>query len=168
MIKKIQSPQLLNSLLKIVLAVVVLFTSSCVHKNIPAIEASSSNSPETRLGETDYYLRLPDSLHLTEARGKEGQLGFNIQPNDSSSTLHGFIEIIKGRPVGGRNTGSGAKVFATSYLAGSKVNWEIYQTETGYFIAFTNEAGDLNAEVSSKSRTEVDNLISVIATLRKK
>ena len=145
-----------------------LSIASCQHQKIPAIEASSSNSPETRLGETDYYLRLPDSLLLSEARGKEGQLGYNILPTDSSSTLHGFIEIIKGRPVGGRNTGSGAKVFATSYLAGNKVNWEIYQTETGYFTAFTNEAGDLNAEVSSKTRAEIDNLVSVIATLRKK
>ena len=113
---------------------------------------------------------LPGNFELLEeARGIEGQLGYNIIPKDSSSTAFGFIEIQHGRPIGDNSRlDKSAKLFAKSYLSDKKVNWTIYKTETGYFIAFTTEDGDINANVSSKKRTEIDSLISIIATLKER
>jgi hypothetical protein len=115
---------------------------------------------ETRLGESNYFIQLPDAFKLIEARGKEGELGYHIIPGDNSSTMLGFIEIEHGDPIGGKplDTSSSQEII-TTYFLGKKVHWRINKTETGYFAASTDEKGDLNANASSKRRNEIDSLI---------
>ena len=161
-----------NARFKIKLLVVscsILLIDSCQENQIPFIEpAHGSNLKEFRLGESDYYLNLPDNLRLLEARGKEGQLGYNIIPKDTFSTMFAFIEIVPGKPIGDLSEDRSATAFAQSYLSNKKVKWKIHKTETGYFDSFSTENGDLSARASSRKRTEIDSLISIIATLKKK
>jgi hypothetical protein len=133
-------------------------------------DANSRNDVhETRLGESSYFILLPDTFKISEARGKEGQLGYNIIPRDTASTMFGFIEIIGGDPIGDTLLyNSSSKEVIASHFLNKKVEWKIDITETGYFNANTNEKGDLNAHASSKNRTEIDSLISIISTLRQK
>jgi len=154
----------------------ILFTSflffcldSCQDNAAPFIEAKTSgNLKETRLGESNYYLLLPDNFEISEARGKEGQLGYNFIPYDTSSSMFGFVEIEPGsHSIGGGETDEGLKGFLSSTFLNKKTTWKLYQTETKYFEANT-QRGDISAYVSSKSRNEIDSLIAVIATLTKK
>jgi len=49
---------------------------------------------EVQLGDSEYYIALSNDLKITEARGKEGQVGYNFLPrnkNDSSG-IWGFIQ----------------------------------------------------------------------------
>jgi len=130
---------------------------------------SSADRQETRLGQSNYFILLPGTFYLSEARGKEGQLGYNIIPKDKKSTMFGFIEIKHGRPIGGGLVHDGPpKETILSYFLDKQVRWKIYITETGYFDAFTDEEGDLHAIASSKKRNEIDSLISIISTLKQK
>lgn len=146
------------------------FLVSCQFGQLPVIQPNTgSDLKEARLGESNYYLLLPDRFELSEARGKEGQLGYNIMPGNPSSTMFGFIEIRRGQPIGDPlSVSRTAKAFAKSAFLDKEIPWTINKTETGYFEAFTTENGDLNARVSSKNREEIDVLISIIATLKKK
>jgi hypothetical protein len=140
------------------------------NKNEIAINA---NSPvgihEKRLGESHYFIQLPDIFNISETRGKEGQLGYNVIHKDTSSTMFGFIEIKHGNPIEDNSLYDGEpNEIISSYLLDKKVEWKIYKTETGFFDARTNEKGDLNANASSKDRNEIDSLVSIISTLRQK
>jgi hypothetical protein len=141
-----------------------------VDKNEITINTNSRvDTNEVRLGESNYFIQLPDTFIISEARGKEGQLGYNIIPKDTSSTMYGFIEIRHGNPIGKISLFDGPpKEVISSYLLGKKVEWKIYKTETGYFDASTNEKGDLNANASSKNRNQIDSLVYIISTLRQK
>lgn len=124
---------------------------------------------EVRLGISNYYLLLPDKFEISEARGKEGQLGYNILLKDGSFTMYGLIEIRRGRPIGNNlDNETKADTCAQSFLDGKIVTWKLYRTETGFYTAFTSETGDLNARVSSSDRLGIDTLISIIATLTQK
>ena len=140
------------------------------NKNEIAIKTNSTaDIHEARLGESNYFIQLPDIFKISEARGKEGQLGYNIIPKDTSSTMFGFIEIRHGNPIGDISQYGGPPTeIISSYLLDKKVEWKIYKTETGYFDASTNEKGDLNANASSKNRNQIDSLVSIISTLRQK
>ena len=154
----------------IVLGLSVFYLVSCQFTQSISIEPSAGpDSREMRLGESDYYVMLPESLRLSEARGKEGQLGYNLMPRDTASTQYGFIEIRRGSPILGGSTSTAKPVgSATSRLLDNRVTWTVDQTETGYFNAYTNEGGEVNARASSKDREELNNLIAIIATLKKK
>jgi hypothetical protein len=124
---------------------------------------------ETRLGESNYFIILPKAYAISEARGKEGQLGYNIMPKDTASTAFGFIELEHGRSIGGFSRGDAlAKDSVQTDLAGKKVQWMIYETESGYFEATTAEQSSLNARASAKSRSELDSLVTIISTLKLK
>jgi len=120
---------------------------------------------ETRLGNSKYFIQLPDAFEISEARGKEGQIGYNITPKDSTSTMLGFIEIKPGNPIGNISPDEGStNEIVASYLLNKKVQWKVHKTEAGYFRASTNEKGDVNASAFSKNRYEIDLLISIIKT----
>jgi hypothetical protein len=143
---------------------------SCQSQNeqLPFIEAITNEKLiEVKLGESDYYLKIPDGFEVTEARGKEGQLGYNIIPNDSISTMFGFVEIESGRPIGGGFSGKSSNKYVQSLFLNKKTTWKIYKEESGYFTAHTKK-GDISSDVSSKSKNEIDSLISIIATLTRK
>jgi hypothetical protein len=151
------------------IAMLTLF-SGCRSKNLPFMSVvSKTNSHEVQLGTSNYYVLLPSNFTISEARGKEGQLGYNIISKDTSSTKFGFIEIRRGRPIGGDlYNKANSELFVKTRLADKKVQWKITTTENGYYQAFTSENGDLNAQVSSKLRTDIDTLVSIIASLNKK
>ena len=129
----------------------------------------TSAVPDTRLGESNYFIQLPSTYNLTEARGKEGQLGYNLIPKDTALSMTGTIEIRHGHPIGGSpNNGDTPQEIITSNLLNHEVLWKIYVTETGYFVASTDEKGEVNASVLSKNRNEIDSLIYIISTLIKK
>ena len=156
-------------LLQISLTILVL--GSCQSESYPTIGANTNrNVKETRLGESKYYLLLPDKFDLSEARGKEGQLGYNIIPKDSTSTMYGFIEIEKGNQIVGERLPSDTirYEYIQSYLLAEKVKWTIHKTETHYYVASSSSYGNLSANASSKNRNDIDSIISIIATLKKK
>lgn len=143
----------------------IFFATACNQQNA----SESGKGPELRLGSSEYYINLPTQFKLTEARGKEGQLGYNIIPQDSTSTMFGFVEIVSGNPIASRPSEiDTAKTYKNTLLDGKKIDWKLYHGESGYFTAFTTEKGELNARVSAKQLSEVDSLISIISTLRKK
>jgi hypothetical protein len=159
----------LNHIFFLTVSILTVF-SGCQAQNLPFISAINKQGlKEVQLGNSNYYLLLPDNFEISEARGKEGQLGYNIMPKDTSLTMFGFIEIRHGHPIGGNLYDNlNSKAFAESLLANIRVQWKIATTETGYYQAYTSENGDLNARVSSKPRTDIDTLISIVASLKKK
>ena len=151
----------------ILLFLIIHSLSSCTNSELPVIEASKSNAlKEMRLGETNYYLNLPDNFKLEEVRGKEGQLGYEITPLDTSIGMSGFVEIRYGSPIGKTYRGGLGKLIAKSTLLNKKVEWIMEDSSRGYFYAYTEETGDLNAYVSARKRDEIDSLISWVSTLR--
>lgn len=152
--------------IRLVLVGLLLWTCNCSRG--PFIGASGdADLKEYRLGQSRYYVSLPDGFQITEAHGKEGQLGYSLKPNDPSSTMYGFIEIEAGMGVkGDKLEPTGPVEYARSYLMNKSVTWTIERTSKGYLYANTDESGDLNAKASSKDRDELDRMISLIATLR--
>lgn len=139
---------------------------SCQNSELPIIEANTSDGKDIRLGESDFYLKLPNRFEISEAWGKEGQLGYNIIPKDTTLSLHGFIEIKRGNPIGeGPHSGENSKKYKQSSFLNKKVTWKIYQTETKWLIAYTKKR-NISADVSAKNNLEIDSLIAIIATLR--
>ncbi len=152
----------------ICVAVLFLLVSCVVEESLPKIASVTNSSfKEIRLGESNYYVSIPESYQVNEARGKEGQLGYSIMPKDGELGASGFIEIRRGSPIGVEPSKT-ARKFAVSKLAGKDVVWFVDQTESGYFNAFTDEEGDLNAKASSKEPGEIETMISVIADLKQK
>ncbi|RYY45745.1 MAG: hypothetical protein EOO06_15890, partial [Chitinophagaceae bacterium] len=97
---------------------------------------TASGIEETRLGQSNYYLLLPPTFSLLEARGKEGQLGYHIVPKDTSVAMFGFVGIKRGRPIGGTwiHDSEPIETFS-SPLLDKRVQWKVYKTEAGQFDA---------------------------------
>ena len=146
-----------------------LLLASCKEK-LPFIKALHQfDINEKQLGTSGYYIKLPESFNMIEVHGKEGTLIYDIVPRDTASTIFGYIILVAGKPIGENlSERKKAVAFARSAFNDKDVKWKIYQTEAGYFDAFTDEKGDLNAGVSSKRREDVDAVISIIASLQKK
>jgi hypothetical protein len=136
-------------------------------KQTTTVSDTEVDSNEVRLGSSNYYLKLPDSFKLTEARGKEGQLGYNIIPNDTASQMSAFIEIEKGRSIPGSLNWGQEKEKIQSTLLNKPISWTVYNTDTGYFVAITAD-GEVTARVTSNKRNEIDSLITIVSTLRRK
>jgi len=123
---------------------------------------------ETRLGDSPYYIQLPDYLNVTEAKGKEGQRGYSFVPKDSSLRSFGFIEIEHGRPVPGSEFDyDGKKEYINANFLGQQVKWTITYIALDDLIAKTGVTG-IKAEVRAKNRKEIDNMITIFSTLTKK
>jgi hypothetical protein len=153
----------------LLLLVIVFSLTSCKDTDVPVIEASDSKTlKEMRLGESNYYLNLPDSFKLEEARGKEGQLGYHIVPFDTAIGMFGFVEIQYGTPIGNTYRGGPGKLIAKSNLLNKEVEWILEDRLEGFMYAYTDEKGDFNANVSARTRNGIDSLISWISTLKTK
>ena len=125
------------------------------------------NTNEVKLGDSKLYLIVPDYIKVIEARGKEGQHGFNILPKDTSSKMYGFIKVAHGHPIGDSNNNecNHPEKPIQSIFINVQVKWTICVVETGYFYAWTNGYKGITASASSHNRTEIENLISIIGTL---
>lgn len=98
-----------------------LILNSCNQSHEQVIAAQPGEFQKTiALGNSGYSIELPDSFRIEEAKGKEGQLGFSIIPLNENSSMHGFIEILKGNPHLGDDE-TKKEVFCTSVLNGKPV-----------------------------------------------
>jgi hypothetical protein len=121
-----------------------------------------------QLGDSRYYIILPGDFKITEARGKEGQLGYNILPKDPTiSGTMGFIEIEKGFPIGGHIESTGTKEYLAADFLGKKIMWAIEVTETARFIGQT-PPGNISAWATAKEKSDVVRLIRICSTLTRK
>lgn len=153
----------------IVISSICLFMFSCRDRDYKIIEAASYDGLyEQRLGESTYYLRFPSSMFIEEARGKEGQLGYGIYSKDSVNIFtssSGFIELERGRPIGGGRPGIDNIVEESrSTIMNKPVKWEIGLTETGRYQAAAYQE-ELTFEASSSTRNGLDSMIAIISTL---
>jgi hypothetical protein len=165
--------QLFNiSLISLVIPFCLTITS-CDNPSLNLIKpATYADLQEHKLGASDYSVRLPTTMFLDEARGKEGQLGYGIYVTDTNTWLQsssGFIEIEQGRPIGGGRLDEGDKLVdkVQSPIFGKNVKWKIYLTESGYFFAAARRNG-LLLTADSRTREGIDSMISIISTLEKK
>ncbi len=124
-------------------AVVVFLLSACGNNTATtSSEVKKDTVALTRLGESPYYLNLPANYRIEEARGKEGQVGYNILSADTASTMHGFIEIEKGHSIMNDTTG---KDYSNSVFLNKQITWKISTfEETGYQTVRT-PPGDVTA-----------------------
>ncbi len=165
--------QLFNISLLSLVILLCLTTTSCDNPSLNLIKpAAYADLQEHKLGVSEYYVRLPITMFLDEARGKEGQLGYGVYLTDTSiryKSSSGFIEIEHGRPIGGSLLDEGDKLVdkVKSPILGKNIEWKIYLNESGYFFAAARRNG-LLLTADSRSREGLDTMISIISTLEEK
>jgi len=129
------------------------------------ITITLTQQKEIRLGKSNYFIVLPNDLKISEARGKEGQLGYNFIPRNKESDLFGFIEIKHGHPITGKDIFS-AKVVNDSLYAsflGVQTMWVI--KKFGSELVATTPEGNVSAYILAKDRKDIDRLIMVFSSL---
>ncbi|MDP4265131.1 MAG: hypothetical protein Q8941_21565 [Bacteroidota bacterium] len=145
-----------------------LMAFSCSEPNLKLIEeASYQGLKKERLGQSTYYVKIPSNTFIDEARGKEGQLGYGLYQIDSvkrNEGSSGFIEIEHGNPISGDSDNDKLIEKVRSHLLDGSTKWKITKTETGYFNAVAHH-GKLRLDASSPTRTGLDSMIAIIATL---
>jgi len=153
---------------KYIISFLVLFGVSCGKTELRFIPTATYPSlKEERLGQSSYYVEIPESIFIDEARGVEGQHGFGLWQRDSVNRFRsssGFIEIEPGSPIGGGQDNDKLIEKVRSHLLDRIVTWEIRKTETGYFGAGAHK-GKLTVGASSLTRNGLDSVIAIIATL---
>jgi hypothetical protein len=151
-----------------------LFLTAC-NNEAPDVVSVASNSninmqsegpEEMVLGQSGYVVNLPGIYTITEAKGKEGQLGYTISSKDSSNHVFGFVEIKKGMGIIPKPA-AGDKPFLKASFNGDDTQWMMHRTETGYFEAYTPVDKDIRARVNSDREKEVRELVMLLATFRK-
>ncbi|MBU3677226.1 MAG: hypothetical protein FGM54_08640 [Chitinophagaceae bacterium] len=131
-----------------------------------SINMRSEGPVEMIFGQSGYIVNLPGIYTITEAKGKEGQLGYTISSQDSSNHVFGFVEIKKGLGIKPKST-AGDKPFIKALFNGDETQWMMHRTETGYFEAYTPTDREIRALVSSDREKEVRELVMLLATFRK-
>ena len=163
-----------RSSLLLLVALVGFCCISC-NNDAPDVVSEASNSSinmrsegpeEMVLGQSGYIVNLPGIYTITEAKGKEGQLGYTISSQDSSNHVFGFVEIKKGMGIIPKPA-AGDKPFMNVKFNGDETQWMMHRTETGYFEAYTPIDKDIRARVSSDREKEVRELVMLLATFRK-
>lgn len=165
--------RLVNTLQFRIAILLCLTVISCNNPNLNIIgPATYPDLQEHKLGESEYFIRLPKTMFLDEARGKEGQLGYGVYLRDTSRRYKGssgFIEIEHGRPIGGGLLDGEDKLVNTvkSPILGKNVKWKIYLNESGYFFSIAKRDGML-LTASSRTHEGIDSMISIISTLKER
>ncbi|NCU05211.1 MAG: hypothetical protein GXC73_14625 [Chitinophagaceae bacterium] len=119
------------------------------------------------MGKTEYSVKIPSTMFMEEARGKEGQLGYGLWQLDSTirfTGISGFIEVEHGSPIGGGLHVDKIIDKARSTVLNSVVTWKINRTETGYYQANANRS-KLSLQASASTREGLDSMIAIISTL---
>ena len=148
----------------IFLLIIGLASYACLNQKKSSVE-SLNQQKEIRLGDSRYFIVLPYDLILSEARGKEGQLGYNFTSRSKDSDTFGFIEIRHGHPVDGQDLFSSSMVKDSIYapFLGTRTLWLIKEIPTGLFA--TTPKNDVRASITAKDWKDVNRLISVFSTL---
>lgn len=153
-------------------AFLLLLAVSCKESTLKFIEtASYRNLKEERLGQSSYYVKLPSTMLIDEARGKEGQLGYGLWLIDSINRYvspSGFIEIEHGNPIGWEPDCDISIEKVRSNLLNDIIKWTICKSETGNYFSAIAYPGKLYLKARSRTRTGLDSMIATIATLTSK
>lgn len=149
-----------------------LIAISCKTATMKTVEAASyPNLKEQRLGQSSYFVKFPSTMFIEEARGKEGQLGYGIWEIDSIKRHLGssaFIEIEHGRPIGWEPDCDKSIEKVRSNLLNETIKWTVCESEArNYYSAIANH-DKLFLEASSPTRSGLDSMIAIVATLSKK
>jgi hypothetical protein len=130
--------------------------------------APPNQQKEVRLGESSYFIDLPNDMIMSEARGKEGQLGYDFTARSQGSDFSGFIEIRHGHPIGRQDIFSSLEVKDSLYapFLGTRTLWLIKENPAG--LLATTQKGNVSAFITAKDRKDVDRLITVFSTLSEK
>lgn len=153
-------------------ALLLLLAVSCNEFALKFIDtASYSNLREERLGQSSYYVKIPSTMFIDEARGKEGQLGYGLWLIDSAKMYlgpNGFIEIEHGNPIGWEPDCDISIEKVRSKLLEGTVKWTICKSEEGNYFSAIAYWGKLFLEANSRTRTGLDSMIAIISTLTSK
>jgi len=105
---------------------------------------------------------------MSEAKGKEGQLGYDFVSQSKGSDMLGFIEIRHGRPIGGQDVFSSLEVKDSLYapFLATRTLWLIKENPAG--LLATTQKGNVSAFITTKDRKDIDRLIKVFSTLTEK
>ena len=149
--------------------ILLLLTTSCKQTDIRFIEAASHSSlKKERLGESIYYIEFPPNMFVEESRGKEGQLGYGLWLLDSINRYtgpSGFIEIEHGRPHGWEPDCDRYIEKAYTKILERATKWKICKAETSKYFSAVAFHSNLILTARSPTKTGLDSMISIIATL---
>jgi hypothetical protein len=157
-------------------ALVISFIISCstsrhayIEKPLPEIKIGLGSN-EVKLGDSKFYIIVPDNYKVIEARGKEGQHGFHLTLKNTSPQTYGFIEIAHGYPIfdSTENDCKNSKFYTQSILLHTQVTWTICNRGNKFFDVQTNVNKDIMAFAYSDKKNDIDSLISIIGTLSEK
>ncbi len=160
-------------LLSILIITFIVSCSNTKHafkeKTLPETKLSA-DANEVKLGDSKFYLTVPDNIKVIEARGKEGQHGFNILPKDDSLKFYGFIEIQHGVPIIDSNYDDckDEKIYTKSIFLNEQVTWTICATENKYIDIKTKGYNGITAFAYADKKSDIDSLINIIGTLSEK
>jgi len=150
-------------------AALILVAISCKDSTLKSIEtASYSNLKEERLGQSSYYIKVPSTMFIDEARGKEGQLGYGLWQIDSINRYISpscFIEIEHGRPIGWEPDCDISIENVRSNLLDGTIKWTICKSETGNYYSAIAYQDKLTLSASARTQSGLDSMIAIIATL---
>jgi hypothetical protein len=153
-------------------AALILVAISCKKSHLKFIDtASYPNLKQERLGQSSYYVKFPATMFIDEARGKEGQLGYGLWQVDSIDRYvspSGFIEIEHGRPVGWEPDCDISIDKVSSNLLDDTIKWTICKSENGNYYSAIAKHDQLRLRASSRTRSGLDSMIAIIATLTSK
>ena len=151
-------------------AFLLLLAVSCNEFALKFIDtASYPNLREERLGQSSYYVKIPSTMFIDEARGKEGQLGYGLWLIDSINRYvspSGFIEIEHGNPIGWKPDCDISIEMVRSKLLDGTIKWTICKNQTGSYFSAIAYRGGLTLSADSPTRAGLDSMIATIATLR--
>ena len=127
---------------------------------------------EQLLGNTEYHVSVPNNIIIAEARGKEGQHGFNLLMRDTSKQLHGwygFIEVESGGGIEGSYDNQDEFVEnVSSSILNKKVIWKIRKmidgSHKGYYYGVAQK-GKLSFTAQAATKSGVDSMIAIVSTL---
>jgi len=146
-----------------------LIVMSCKTATIKTVEtASYTNLKEQRLGQSSYFVKFPSTMFIEEVRGKEGQLGYGIWEIDSIKrylSSSAFIEIEHGSPIGWEPDCDKSIEKVRSNLFNGTIKWTICESEARNYYNAIAYHGKLFLKASSRTRSGLDSMIAIIATL---
>ncbi len=121
---------------------------------------------EARLGKSALYLTLPQDMEMYQVHGKEGYYGYNIFPKGTNTDTKAEMVIWSGRTILYPYEDRKEKIDSSySTILDKKILWRIYRKAGSFYATARNENAFF---IWTKERKEIDNLIAVFATLKKK
>lgn len=154
-------------ILNLYILISVLAISACTtSKKIIDGKILLNENGEARLGNLSLYLTIPQDFEIYQVHGKEGYSGYNIFSKDARFYVKGEMVIWSGHPIFYGGEESKTKIdSATAKILDKQILWTVYKTTKGLYATAKSEYGFF---IWATERKDVDRLIEVFATLKKK